>query len=58
MAGIPRHAVYIFCEGYAFGTHHVKATNVGHILWQVYLDMLGTCSARGMPGYASCKGYH
>ena len=26
-------------------------TNVGHILWRVYLEMLGTYSVRGIPGY-------
>ena len=26
-------------------------TNVRHILWRVYLEMLGTYSVRGIPGY-------
>ena len=30
-------------------------TNVGHILWLVYLEMLGTYSVRGIPGYTTCK---
>ena len=40
------------------GTHPVKGiailTNVGHILWQVFLEML---AVSGIPGYTSCKGY-
>ena len=47
MAGV---TIELFCE-VCLGTHHVKATNVGHILWQVYLDMLGTYSVKGMKVY-------
>ena len=30
---------------------------VGHVLWQVYLEVLGTHSARGIPWYTSHKVY-
>ena len=30
---------------------------VGHVLWQVYLEVLGTHSARGIPWYNSHKVY-
>ena len=42
------------------GTYSVRGivpTDVGHILWQVHLEMFGAYSVRGMPEYTSCKGY-
>ena len=48
---MPRNVGYLY-----LGTHPVKGigptpTNVGHILWQVYVEMFGTYSMRGIPGY-------
>ena len=42
MAGVPRNVGCIFCEGYTWAAKGYIPTDVGHILSQVYLEMLGT----------------
>ena len=49
VVGIPRNVGYTCCGGIP--------RNVGYtlyMLWHVYLEMLGTYSVRGIPGY-TCK---